>query len=432
MERIDVEKNSTIVIGCSSGPDSMALFDMLLKKREEYNLKLICAHVNHNLRTQSKEEAIFMKAFCKENDVLFEYLLIDNYGDDNFHNEARNIRYNYYESLIKKYKANYLMTGHHADDLIETILMRISRGSSLKGYSGFQKEVEKDGYKIVRPLIDMTKEDLLEYNRENKVQYFIDSSNEKMKYTRNRYRANVLPFLKSEDPNIHLKYLKFSEDLDRAYQIVEREKQKVLKKVTKEGKIIIDLFKQVDPYFQKEILYSLINKFYEDDLILITDHHIDLIMKMLESKKANSYVDLPNDVIARKEYNLLEINRKNDEVFNYEIEYNKYVELPNGKVIKEGFDEGNSNDICRLCSKEINLPLIIRNRRIGDKMKVKGLNGSKKIKDIFIDKKINSKDRDLWPVVVDSTNNVVWLPGLKKSKYDKKKDEEYDIILKYE
>lgn len=432
MERIDVEKKSTIVIGCSSGPDSMALFDMLLKKREEYNLKLICAHVNHNLRTQSKEEAIFMKAFCKENDVLFEYLLIDNYGDDNFHNEARNIRYNFFEEVVKKYNADYLMTAHHGDDLIETILMRISRGSSLKGYSGFQKEVEKDGYKIVRPLIDMTKEDLLEYNRENKVQYFIDSSNEKMKYTRNRYRANVLPFLKSEDPNIHLKYLKFSEDLDRAYQIVEREKQKVLKKVTKEGKIIIDLFKQVDPYFQKEILYSLINKFYEDDLILITDHHIDLIMKMLESKKANSYVDLPNDVIARKEYNLLEINRKNDEVFNYEIEYNKYVELPNGKVIKKGFDEGNSNDICRLCSKEINLPLIIRNRRIGDKMKVKGLNGSKKIKDIFIDKKINSKERDLWPVVVDSTNNVVWLPGLKKSKYDKKKDEEYDIILKYE
>ena len=432
MERIDVEKNSTIVIGCSSGPDSMALFDMLLKKREEYNLKLICAHVNHNLRTQSKEEAIFMKAFCKENDVLFEYLLIDNYGDDNFHNEARNIRYNFFEEVVKKYTADYLMTAHHGDDLIETILMRISRGSSLKGYSGFQKEVEKDGYKIVRPLIDMTKEDLLEYNRKNKVQYFIDSSNEKMKYTRNRYRANVLPFLKSEDPNIHLKYLKFSEDLDQAYQIVEREKQKVLKKVTKEDKIIIDLFKQVDPYFQKEILYSLINKFYEDDLILITDHHIDLIMKMLESKKANSYVDLPNDVIARKEYNLLEINRKNDEVFNYEIEYNKYVELPNGKVIKEGFDEGNSNDICRLCSKEINLPLIIRNRRIGDKMKVKGLNGSKKIKDIFIDKKINSKERDLWPVVVDSTNNVVWLPGLKKSKYDKKKDEEYDIILKYE
>lgn len=432
MERIDVEKNSTIVIGCSSGPDSMALFDMLLKKREEYDLKLICAHVNHNLRLQSKEEAIFLKAFCKEKDVLFEYLLIDNYGDDNFHNEARNIRYNFFEEVVKKYDADYLMTAHHGDDLIETILMRISRGSSLKGYSGFQGEVEKDGYKIIRPLIDMTKDEILEYDRENKVQYFIDSSNTKMKYTRNRYRANVLPFLKSEDPNIHLKYLKFSEDLDRAYQIVEREKQKVLKKVTKDGKIIIDLFKEVDPYFQKEILYSLINKFYEDDLILLTDHHIDLIMKMIDSRKANSYVDLPNDVIARKEYNYLEISRKNDEVFNYEIEYNKYVELPNGKVIKEGQDEGNSNDICRLCSKEINLPLIVRNRKIGDKMQIKGLNGSKKIKDIFIDKKINSKERDLWPVVVDSTDSIVWLPGLKKSKYDKKKDEEYDIIMKYE
>ena len=77
------------------------------------------------------------------------------------------------------------------------------------------------------------------------------------------------------------------------------------------------------------------------------------------------------------------------------------------------------------------MPLIIRTRKIGDKMYVKGLNGSKKIKDIFINSKINTKDRDMWPVVVDSKGIVVWLPGLKKSKYDKKKDEKYDIILEY-
>ena len=87
--------------------------------------------------------------------------------------------------------------------------------------------------------------------------------------------------------------------------------------------------------------------------------------------------------------------------------------------------------MCRLNSKEILLPLIIRTRRMGDKIYVKGLNGSKKVKDIFIDKKISLADRDLWPIVLDSRGEVVWIPGIKKSKFDKKSNEEYDIILSY-
>ena len=84
-----------------------------------------------------------------------------------------------------------------------------------------------------------------------------------------------------------------------------------------------------------------------------------------------------------------------------------------------------------LSSKEVTLPLYVRTRRNGDKMVVKGMKGHKKVNDIFIDSKISSKDRDIWPVVCDALDNVVWVPGLKKSKFDKKKDEEYDIILKY-
>ena len=91
---------------------------------------------------------------------------------------------------------------------------------------------------------------------------------------------------------------------------------------------------------------------------------------------------------------------------------------------------GNGNDTCRLLSSEISLPLTVRTRRFGDRMSIKG-NGTKKIKDIFIDKKVKLSDRDTWPVVVDAKGVVVWLPGLKKSKYDKKKTEKYDIILRY-
>ena len=91
----------------------------------------------------------------------------------------------------------------------------------------------------------------------------------------------------------------------------------------------------------------------------------------------------------------------------------------------------NNNYICKINSSEVKLPLYVRNRKNGDKISVKGMNGSKKVNDIFIDNKIPASERNLWPVVVDSENTIIWLPGLKKSKLDKTNNEKYDIILKY-
>ena len=133
LDNFHFKENDTIVLGCSSGPDSMALFHMLLKLREKYKLNLICAHVNHNMRKQSAEEYAFLEKYCDTHNVAFEGMIIKEYGDDNFHNEARNIRYHFFEDIVLKYDAKYLITAHHGDDLVETILMRISRGSNLQG-----------------------------------------------------------------------------------------------------------------------------------------------------------------------------------------------------------------------------------------------------------------------------------------------------------
>ena len=233
------KKGDIIVVGCSTGPDSMALVDMLLKIREKYQLSLIIAHVNHNLRKESAMEAQYIKKYCDQNNLMIESMIITEYGDDNFHNEARNIRYKFFEDVVLKYNANYLMTAHHGDDLIETILMRITRGSNLAGYSGFKKIVHMEKYDIVRPLLSYTKKQLEEYNILNNVKYYVDSSNSKDKYTRNRYRKYILPFLKEEDKNIHLKYLKFSNVLSDAEKFIEKERNKAIKLVLKNGKIDI-------------------------------------------------------------------------------------------------------------------------------------------------------------------------------------------------
>ena len=429
---IKLEDGDFVVLGCSYGPDSMALFKTLLELRKKISINIVCAHVNHGKRKASEIEKKELEAFCKDNNVIFEYMKIERYGDDNFHNEARNIRYQFFEQIVKKYQAKYLLTAHHGDDLMETILMRLTRGSTLKGYSGFQKLVKFDDYSIYRPFIGLTKEQLEDYCHKYNIKYAIDSSNNSSIYTRNRYRKVVLPFLKNEDKNVHQKFLKFSNLLYRADLYIEKEADKCLEQVIVDNTLLIDKFLQIDSFLQGIILEKFVSNFYQDDLILINDKHISLLMKLILSRKSNSKVNLPNDVVVTKSYNKLQIERNPGVISSYEIEISNEVLLPNSHTLKM-VDKvvGNSNNIIKLSSKELSLPLIVRTRKFGDTMIIKG-GGKKKIKDIFIDKKIPIRDRDLWPVVVDSAGEVVFLPGLKKSKFDKTNDEFYDIILEYE
>ena len=427
-----LKDGDTIVLGCSGGPDSMALFDILLKIRKSTSINIICAHVNHKQRKESDDEAIWLEKFCKKRKVSFEKMVITNYGDDNFHNEARNIRYNFFEDLVKKYNAKYLVTAHHGDDLIETVLMRIVRGSTLRGYAGFSEEVKKDNYTIIRPLVTVTKDEIEEYCKKNKIDYAIDKSNYSDKYTRNRYRRVVLPFLKTEDKNVHLKFLKYSRVLEAYSNYLDEIESSAMKKVYKKGKIDIEKFKELDILVQNGILNKILEEYYQDDLILISDVHTDLVKDLIYSKKANSTVYLPNEIKAIKSYDNVTFEKETDQIDSYEIELLDYANLPNGRNIKK-VDEAsdNSNYYCRLNIEDITLPLQVRTRKSGDKMKVKGLNGTKKIKDIFIDSKIPMRQRDLWPVVTDSSGKIVWLPGLKKSKFDVPKNKNCDIILKY-
>lgn len=430
--KIGLEPNDTIVVGVSGGPDSMALLYILNEFKKKLDLKIVCAHVNHNKRVESEQEKIDLENYCKANNIIFEYIKITKWGDDNFHNEARSVRYNFFEELVMNYGAKYLMTAHQGDDLIETILMRIVRGSTLKGYSGFSRIVDKGTYKIVRPLITVTKDEIMEFDKANGIKYAIDQSNNEDHYTRNRYRHTVLPFLKHEDPKVHKKFLKYSEILLEYSDYVDKEANKVFNKVFINGNLDIDKFNELDNIIQTKIIYTILEKIYGDDLLIIGAVHVELIFDLIKSNKSNSIVHLPNNVIVIKSYNELSFSFDDDESSEYEIEIDGRVNLPNGKII-EIVDEciDTSNYTIRLSSNEVKLPLYVRNRKDGDRIEVKGLNGTKKVKAIFIDEKIKISDRDSWPVVLDATDKIVWIPGLKKSKLDKKITEEYDIVMKY-
>ena len=427
-----LKDDDTIIIGLSGGPDSMCLLDII--KKINKRITIVCAHINHNIRQESFEEQKFIEEFCESNNLIFETTTFDKKSEEQDYNELelREKRYNYFETLIKKYNAKYLFTAHHGDDLVETILMRISRGSNLKGYTGFQVETKKKDYKVIKPLIFMTKEDINEYNKENNIPYVLDKTNEEDNYTRNRYRHHVLPFLKSENENIHLKYLKFSRELLAYYEYVDNVIKKEIEKRFEKNTLDIEGFTRLDKLIQTKIIEYILDDNYIDNLYLVSDKHVNLILNIIDNPKPNIEINLPDNLRITKSYNTLKITRNKKGNQEYNIPITEETTLPNGKsirILKE--TDSNSNYYIRLNSKELSLPLYVRTRKEGDKMIVKNMESSKKIKDIFINSKLSKDERNTQPIVVDKSGNIVWIPGLKKSKFDKAKNEKYDIILWY-
>ena len=166
--------------------------------------------------------------------------------------------------------------------------------------------------------------------------------------------------------------------------------------------------------------------------MLINDHHVELIHKLIISDKANSYIYLPNNVKIIKEYEEARIENEHQEVMEYEIEIIDKAFLPNGhKIIRVEEEESNNNNVCRISNEDIVYPLHVRTRKHGDKMLLKN-RWHRKVKDIFIDSKVPASKRDKWPIVVDSTDKIIWITGIKKSKFTNQKNESYDIILRYD
>ena len=427
-EKVNLKREDSVVIGVSAGPDSMCLLYLLQKLQKSIGFKIIVAHINHKKRIESEEEEHFLKLYAKEHNLIFESMQITEYKKTNFHAYAREVRYNFYKELLNKYNASYLMTAHHGDDLMETILMRLVRGSTLKGYQGFPLITNMETYLIVRPLLFVTKEDIMNFINANNIPYRTDNSNFSDIYTRNRYRMNVLPFLKEEIPSVHLKFLKFSNLIEEANNYIEKVLEIAYNNTYKEGSLDIFIFKELDEFIQKLVIEKILTTIY-DDLSLVTDKHVDLIMGLIKKNKTGSMLSLPNSIICVVEYDYLSFKKVLEE-FDYKFELIDGLILPNGMKFNKLNDNENGNDTLHLISSEIKLPLYVRNKKDGDFIELKGTFGKRKVSDIFIDKKINKLERNSYPVVVDSNDIIVWIPKLKKSKYDSQNTEKCDIMFK--
>ena len=199
-----INQKDKIVIGVSGGPDSMTLLSVLNKLKEDLNIQIYVAHINHMIRKEADEETEYVKEFCKKINVEFFYKKIDVQKEAErlkigTEEAGRKIRYEFFYEIAKKTEANKIATAHNSNDNAETVLMNIIRGTSVSGLTG----IDAQRGKIIRPLIELPRSEIEEYCKKENLNPRIDKSNYENIYTRNKIRNMLIPFIEKEfNPNI--------------------------------------------------------------------------------------------------------------------------------------------------------------------------------------------------------------------------------------
>jgi tRNA(Ile)-lysidine synthase len=425
-------ENKSIVVGVSGGPDSLALLHYLWGKREKETLSIAVAHVDHMFRGQeSLDDALYVKQFCERYEIPFEMARINvpeimEQTGKSSQVAAREARYEFFLAVMERYGFSYLALGHHGDDQVETMLMRFTRGSTGKARAGIPFIRPFHNGFIFRPFLSITKEEIEHYCALHHLQPRYDPSNKKDIYSRNRFRKEVLPFLKAENPHVHEHFQRFSEEMqsdeDFLEELTVQELNTVMRK-REESKIAIDIncFLDMPLPLQRRGIQLILNYLYKKRPSSLSAIHIDQIFTIIHHRQPSGKLDLPDGLKIIRSYHHLSFQFEEVDSLSYcfEIHEPEILHLPNGGVIQLDVldkEPADTNDCSIWFSRErVTFPLTVRTRKKGDRMSLKGMAGTKKLKDIFIDHKVPIHERDGWPVITDGDGTIIWLPGLKKS-----------------
>lgn len=307
-----IEKNDSIVVGVSGGPDSMTLLSILLKLKEEFNLKIYVAHVNHMLRENAIKDEEYVKEFCEKNNIeifikkanISEIAQKEKIG---LEEAGRNVRYNFFEEVLKNTESNKIAIAHNLNDKVETIIMNTLRGSGVSGLKG----IEAKRKKYIRPLIEIERYEIEKYCIENKINPRHDESNDENTYTRNKIRNIVIPYIKNEfNPNIIKTLNRLSEIIKEEDEYVQSETEKIFKEILltdEKNKIEFDprKFNEQEKVIQKNLILLAIKK-VKGSTQGIEKVNIDDIIKLCNNNIGNKLI---------RPTKQLEIGRKNKRIY---------------------------------------------------------------------------------------------------------------------
>ena len=395
----ELDKSSYIVVAVSGGPDSMALLDMLYN----LDLNLVVCNVNYKTREASNYEEELVRNYCLERNILFYCKVVDYYSKGNFEEFARIERYKFFKEIYQKHHCQYLFVAHHLDDSLETYLLQKKRKNIVKHY-GLDYKTNIMGMNVIRPLLNISKKELLEYLNANNIQYSIDVTNYDTKYERNKIRNNELKNLNSNQINDliqsmnedNLKNDLFFKDLNTKY-----------KKIVKNDYVDLNEFTKLSNKEKRSILYIYLERILGEYLKKISQRRLNDLVMQIENSTGTKVFKINEEYELIKEYSRLKINNKK-KIENYSFIINEGEEFENDifRISKNG------NYKCEIGAYKEDFPLIVRNYLPGDKIRLK--EGNKKISRIFIDKKVPSHIRNIYPVVLNKDGVVIFVPKFYK------------------
>ncbi len=396
-----IDKNATYLLACSFGPDSMALFDMLLKA----GAKIICCHVNYHKRgEQSDYEEKALRQYCAEHGVIIEVLDARTIKEEgNFQEWAREARYMFFAQMYAKYNAKGLFVAHQQDDMIETYILQRRRGRVAE--YGMKEETYNRGMKVIRPLLKYKKGELAFYDRENQVPYSIDESNNSDKYTRNQIRHEIISKLSETDREQYMQQIK------RDNNELDEMKRELEHKIDFDETLDIRSLIALDQLEFREVIIRFVETLGTH--VDISQGQLSEIRKMCLSPKPNLSMKLGEGVYIVREYELLIMaNSLDTTTYSYTMEKPSKLSTPEFDI---DFSMGAEDRRIEASS----YPLTIRNPAEGDMYFVGRNNCS--VRRVFIDWKMPTKLRKEWPVVVDKNGTIIYIPRYRKQYIDNHK-----------
>jgi len=423
-----IDHKDRLIIGVSGGPDSVCLLHSLWMLKETYDIALAVVHLDHEYRGEaSAADALYVKNLCEELGVK-AYIHAEPIEElakqrgMSFEEMARERRYALFFQAAQDFNANRIAVAHNRNDQVETFLMRVMRGTGIDGMVGIPYKRD-DG--VVRPLLDIDRSDIENYCKTHNLKPRTDATNLEAIYTRNRIRLEMVPYIEKHFnggfQNTLLRNLDLiKEDVDYLkLQTKEAFNQMVCKK-KHEWLIPVDKFVVLHPAIQKRVLRHIIETF-TGTCQNISLKNIQGLLGMIHKNETGKVHILPNGLRFKMNYNQISIGLKEQETLkDFDIKLNigslnVINELGLEIMIKPMSNSSNfkatQDAKCIMIDAErVNGTLKIRNRIPGDRFKPLGLGGTKKIKDYFIDHKVERKERDQIPLLCDDTH-IIWVMG---------------------
>lgn len=285
----NVETGSTLVLGISGGPDSVYLFSLCLKLPQD--IRLIVAHVNHGLRgKQSDADENFVKNLCKKNKIKFvaQRLELQKKSEE----AARDARYKFFEEVRKKEQAQWIVTAHHLNDNIETMLFNLIRGAHLNGIKGMS--VRSPTRHLLRPLLGTTKKEILEYLKKHRIAFRLDKSNNNMDFSRNQLRKNIIPLFAKINPNFEQTFKETISNITQTTKYLEQQCKDWFHQNTTQDNIHLENFLHEPKGFQKLLLVHLYKRTHQSTKKL-NNKHLEEVLNVLKLQQSGKKKEFGTD-----------------------------------------------------------------------------------------------------------------------------------------